>query len=36
MGMTPGGLCGDEDFVLSQMRDYSIANGIGGSLLDRT
>lgn len=36
MGLTPGGLCGDENFVLSQMRDYSIADGIGGSLLDRT
>jgi len=36
MGLTPGGLCGDEAFVLSQMRDYSIADGIGGSLLDRT
>lgn len=36
MGLTPGGLCGDEAFVLSQVRDYSITDGIGGSLLDRT
>jgi hypothetical protein len=36
MGLTPGGLCGDQDFVVTQMRDYSITDGIGGSLLDRT
>ena len=35
MGLTPGGLCGDMDFVASQMRDYKITDGIGGSLLDK-
>ena len=35
MGLTPGGLCGDQDFVVSQMRDYKITDGIGGSLLDK-
>jgi len=35
-GMTPGGLCGDGDMVRSQIRDFSIENGIGGSLLERT
>lgn len=35
-GLTPGGLCGDDAFVQAQMRDYSISDGIGGSLLDRT
>ena len=34
--LTPGGLCGVNDFVRSQMKDYSIADGIGGSLLERT
>lgn len=36
MGLTPGGVCGDMNFVSSQMKDYSIADGIGGSLLDKT
>lgn len=31
--MTPGGLCGDEDYVRNQQRDYTINGGIGGSLL---
>lgn len=34
-GLTPGGLCGDGDFVRGQLRDYSIADGIGGSLLEK-
>lgn len=35
-GLTPGGLCGDGDMVRNQIRDFSIENGIGGSLLERT
>jgi len=31
--LTPGGLCGDMDFVRNQERDYTIDSGIGGSLL---
>lgn len=34
-GLTPGGLCGDGDFVRDQIRDFSIADGIGGSLLEK-
>lgn len=34
-GLTPGGLCGDQDFVREQVRDYAIADGIGGSLLEK-
>jgi hypothetical protein len=34
-GMTPGGLCGDQEFVRNQIRDYAIADGIGGSLLEK-
>jgi len=34
-GLTPGGLCGDGDFVRGQIRDYSIETGIGGSLLEK-
>jgi len=34
-GLTPGGLCGDGDMVRNQIRDFSIENGIGGSLLER-
>lgn len=34
-GLTPGGLCGGGDFVHSQMRDFSIVDGIGGSLLEK-
>lgn len=34
--LTPGGLCGVNDFVRAQMKEYSIADGIGGSLLERT
>ena len=35
-GLTPCGLCGDGDSVRSQIRDFSIEGGIGGSLLERT
>jgi hypothetical protein len=35
-GLTPGGLCGDGESVREQIRDFSIENGIGGSLLERT
>lgn len=31
--LTPGGLCGDEDYVRNQQRDYEIKGGVGGSLL---
>lgn len=31
--LTPGGLCGDGDFVRNQERDFKITGGIGGSLL---
>ena len=34
-GLTPGGLCGDGEFVVGQLRDFSIENGIGGSLLEK-
>jgi hypothetical protein len=33
--MTPGGLCGDQAFIHDQMRDFAIADGIGGSLLEK-
>ena len=32
-GLTPGGICGSGDFVRDAMRDYTIEDGIGGSLL---
>jgi len=35
-GLTPGGLCGDGESVRAQIRDFSIENGIGGSLLERS
>lgn len=31
--LTPGGLCGDMDFVRNSERDYKIVGGHGGSLL---
>jgi hypothetical protein len=34
-GLTPGGLCGDGDYVRQELREYSIADGIGGSLLEK-
>jgi len=36
MGLTPGGLCGDGDYVHDQIRDFAIADGIGGSLLEKS
>jgi hypothetical protein len=35
VGLTPGGLCGGSAMVRDQMRDYTIADGIGGSLLEK-
>ena len=35
MGLTPGGLCGDQQFIHDQMRDFAISDGIGGSLLEK-
>ena len=32
--LTPGGICGDQEFVRSQAEDYKIVDGIGGSLLN--
>lgn len=34
-GLTPGGLCGDQEYVREQIRDFAIADGIGGSLLEK-
>jgi len=31
--LTPGGICGDTDWVRNQQRDFEIKGGIGGSLL---
>jgi len=33
--LTPGGICGDQQWVASQADGYTITDGIGGSLLDR-
>ena len=33
--LTPGGPCGDADYVRNQQRDYEINDGIGGSLLEK-
>ena len=33
-GLTPGGLCNSGEYVRDQQRDYAIASGIGGSLLE--
>jgi len=33
-GLTPGGLCDSGNYVKDQQRDYAIASGIGGSLLE--
>lgn len=35
VGLNAEGLCGDGDWVNSQMRDYTIENGVGGSLLEK-
>lgn len=34
-GLNPGGLCGSGEYVRDQQRDYAIADGIGGSLLEK-
>ena len=34
-GLTPGGLCGSAEYVRDQQRDYAIADGVGGSLLEK-
>ena len=31
--LTPGGLCGDQQYVNDAMHSYSIESGIGGNLL---
>lgn len=35
VGLTPGGICGGSAMVRAQMRDYTIADGVGGSLLEK-
>ena len=34
-GLTPGGLCHSGEYVKDNMRDYAIADGVGGSLLEK-
>lgn len=34
MGLTPGGLCNDGNWVHDQQRKFTISSGVGGSLLD--
>ena len=34
-GLTPGGICGDQDLIRKQMREYTIDDGIGGDLLSK-
>ena len=34
-GLNPGGVCGISEYVRDQERDYVIADGIGGSLLEK-
>jgi hypothetical protein len=34
-GLTPGGLCDSGEYVKDNMRDYAIADGVGGSLLEK-
>lgn len=34
-GLTPGGLCKSGEYVKDEMRDYAIADGVGGSLLEK-
>ena len=34
-GLTPGGLCNSGEYVKDNMRDYAIASGVGGSLLEK-
>lgn len=33
--LTPGGFCGDNDWIRNQQRDFEIKGGIGGSLLSK-
>jgi len=33
--LTPGGICGAQEFVNSVMHNYTIEDGIGGSLLNK-
>jgi hypothetical protein len=33
-GLAPGGICGGSAMVRDQLRDYTIAGGIGGSLME--
>ena len=33
--LTPGGICGAQEYVRSQAEDYKIVDGIGGSLLNQ-
>lgn len=35
MGLTPGGICGDQDLIRKQMSEYTIDSGIGGGLLEK-
>ncbi|NBS68391.1 hypothetical protein EBT31_05685 [bacterium] len=35
MGLTPGGICGDQALIRKQMREYSIDSGVGGGLLEK-
>jgi hypothetical protein len=35
VGLTPGGVCGGSAMIRDQMRDYTIADGVGGSLLEK-
>ena len=34
-GLNPGGLCNSGEYVRDQQRDYAIADGVGGSLLEK-
>lgn len=34
-GLNPGGVCGISEYVRDQERDYTIADGVGGSLLEK-
>ena len=34
-GLTPGGICGDQELIRKQMREYTINDGIGGDLLSK-
>ena len=34
-GLNPGGLCGGSEYVRDAMRDYTISDGVGGSLMEK-